>query len=355
MLKIHSFLQRIKKPLAKLIPFNLGKYKTRMAVIAYSMATVLFLLSPEYIYGDGDINVEIAKAKITDSKPTEISEETANEAIVRTNLAQENTQFILCDLTTDRSPYGNVYEDTKKIIAKGKAINNTFIGLQLNDSQVYNTYSYKANSNQVGADANDKVDSSSTKEKKNLENNNSENKQTEESKENSTKSDEASKDNSTKSDKKSNDSKESKKSTKSDKKDKKDKKVINLSDKEIEILQRIVEAEATGENIKGKILVANVILNRVKDDSFPDTIEAVVFQKDGNTYQFSPIKDNRYWSVKISEETVEAVERVMQGEDYSKGALYFSARSRADSDSMRWFDNNLEFLFAYGGHEFFKD
>ncbi|QHQ61044.1 hypothetical protein Ana3638_09910 [Anaerocolumna sedimenticola] len=106
--------------------------------------------------------------------------------------------------------------------------------------------------------------------------------------------------------------------------------------------------------MKGKILVANVILNRVKDDDFPDTIKGVVFQKDGGTYQFSPIKDNRYWSVKVSKDTVKAVDRVMQGEDYSKGALYFSARSRADKNSMRWFDSHLDFLFQYGGHEFFK-
>ena len=133
------------------------------------------------------------------------------------------------------------------------------------------------------------------------------------------------------------------------------KNAIELTKDEREILERIVEAEATGEDIKGKILVANVILNRVKDKNFPDTIKGVVFQKEGNTYQFSPIKDKRYWNVKISEDTITAVDRVMQGEDYSKGALYFSARTRADKTSMRWFDNNLKYLFKYGGHEFFKN
>jgi N-acetylmuramoyl-L-alanine amidase len=102
------------------------------------------------------------------------------------------------------------------------------------------------------------------------------------------------------------------------------------------------------------MLVANVILNRVNDDSFPDTVEGVVFQQDGDTYQFSPIKDKRYWSVNISQDTVTAVERVMQGEDDSQGALYFSARDKADKNSMSWFDRNLEFLFEYGGHEFFR-
>ena len=130
---------------------------------------------------------------------------------------------------------------------------------------------------------------------------------------------------------------------------------IKLSTKELEVLERIVEAEATGEDIKGKILVANVILNRVNDENFPDTVEEVVFQKTGSTYQFSPIKDKRYWSVTISKETKEAIQRVLKGEDYSKGALYFSAREKADESNMRWFDKNLKFLFRYGGHEFFKN
>lgn len=131
--------------------------------------------------------------------------------------------------------------------------------------------------------------------------------------------------------------------------------VLSLSSKEIEILQRIVEAEATGEDLKGKILVANVIMNRVNNSSFPDSVEEVVFQKTGGSYQFSPIKDKRYYSVKVSDATKEAVQRVIQGEDYSQGALYFSARKRASKANMNWFDNHLKRLFQHGNHEFFTN
>ncbi|HAU86474.1 MAG TPA: hypothetical protein DCW90_13560, partial [Lachnospiraceae bacterium] len=75
---------------------------------------------------------------------------------------------------------------------------------------------------------------------------------------------------------------------------------IELSATEKNILMRIVEAEATGEDITGKMLVANVVLNRVNNSSFPDTVEGVVFQKNGSVYQFSPIKDGRYYKVEIS-------------------------------------------------------
>ncbi len=133
------------------------------------------------------------------------------------------------------------------------------------------------------------------------------------------------------------------------------KKEVSLSKKEVAMLERIVEAEATGEDMIGRILVANVVLNRMADEEFPDTVEDVIFQKSGGDYQFSPILDKRYWSVEVSRETEEAVKRALDGEDYSKGALYFMARKRTKKSSARWFDNNLEWLFKHGGHEFYKN
>ncbi len=129
---------------------------------------------------------------------------------------------------------------------------------------------------------------------------------------------------------------------------------LALTEKEIAMLERIVEAEATGEDMIGRILVANVVLNRMADEEFPDTVEEVIFQKSGDEYQFSPISDKRYWSVKVSSKTKEAVKRALEGEDYSKGALYFMSRKLAKKSSARWFDENLKWLFKHGGHEFYK-
>ena len=129
---------------------------------------------------------------------------------------------------------------------------------------------------------------------------------------------------------------------------------LSLTKKEIAMLERIVEAEATGEDMIGRILVANVIMNRMADEEFPDTVEDVIFQRSGDEYQFSPISDKRYWSVEVSEKTEKAVQRALEGEDYSEGALYFMARKRTKKSSARWFDDNLEWLFKHGGHEFYK-
>ena len=126
-----------------------------------------------------------------------------------------------------------------------------------------------------------------------------------------------------------------------------------LCEADYEALLRIVQAEAGSEDEKGKMLVAGVVLNRVEDDAFPDTVREVVFQNENGTYQFSPVANGSYYSVTVTGETIEAVERVLLGEDVTRGALYFAARKYADSDKMRWFDKNLVRLFSYGGHEFF--
>lgn len=129
--------------------------------------------------------------------------------------------------------------------------------------------------------------------------------------------------------------------------------IINITTQDYENLLRIVEAEAGGEDRKGKLLVANVILNRVLDEQFPDTVTEVIFQEEEGVCQFSPVRDGRFYKVEVSDETIEAVEAALYGEDYSNGALYFMARAYADKAKAAWFDQNLTKLFTYGGHEFF--
>lgn len=48
---------------------------------------------------------------------------------------------------------------------------------------------------------------------------------------------------------------------------------------EIELLARLIHAEAGNQDLTGKKLVADVVLNRVASPAFPDTIEDVIFQR----------------------------------------------------------------------------
>lgn len=129
----------------------------------------------------------------------------------------------------------------------------------------------------------------------------------------------------------------------------------DLSQADYESLLKIVQAEAGNEDEMGKMLVAGVVLNRVDSRRFPNTVTEVVMQQKGGVYQFSPVAIGTYQRTKASQETIEAVEKVLKGEDYTEGALYFVSRKSADPDKMRWFDNSLTKLFEHGGHEFFTN
>ena len=123
-----------------------------------------------------------------------------------------------------------------------------------------------------------------------------------------------------------------------------------ITEDELDLFERIIQAEAGGQDLKGKILVANVVLNRVKSPKFASNIKDVIMAKG----QFSPVSNGRIWTVKVSDETREAARRALNGEDYSQGALYFMARSASSSNNVTWFDRALTRLFKHGGHEFFK-
>lgn len=128
----------------------------------------------------------------------------------------------------------------------------------------------------------------------------------------------------------------------------------SMTDNDYENLLAVVEAEAGGEDVEGRIMVANVILNRVEDENFPDDVTSVIWQKAGGSSQFSPTEDGRIHSVTISNTTREAVNRAIDGEDLSQGALYFIAKDQADMDNIAWFDETLTHLFDHGGHSFYK-
>ena len=125
---------------------------------------------------------------------------------------------------------------------------------------------------------------------------------------------------------------------------------FSLSDRDYKVLLKIVQAEAGNCDKKGRILVANVILNRVESNKFPNTVTGVVYEKN----QFSPVNDGSIDRCRVSKETVEAVECALSGEDYSAGALYFMNRRTSSGKNVRWFDNHLDYLFKHGNHEFFK-
>jgi len=124
-----------------------------------------------------------------------------------------------------------------------------------------------------------------------------------------------------------------------------------ITDDDYKVLLQIVQAEASTEDVIGRLLVANVVLNRMEIGFGGDTIAEVVFDEG----QFAPVANGRIFRVTPDEVTIEAVERALNGEDHSQGALYFMQRDAASKRGIYWFDNNLTFLFKHGCHEFYEE
>ncbi len=121
---------------------------------------------------------------------------------------------------------------------------------------------------------------------------------------------------------------------------------MEITKEQYDCLVRIVYAEAGNQGVKGMVLVANVVLNRVRSWRYPDNIVDVVFQYG----QFSPtFEGGLYYYCVPTREAYEAVRQTLEGADYSKGALYFCCKTGPNS----MFNTKLKFLFRYGAHYFY--
>lgn len=113
------------------------------------------------------------------------------------------------------------------------------------------------------------------------------------------------------------------------------------------LLARIAMAEAEDQDTEGKALVMCVVLNRVRDDSFPGTIRDIIFEKN----QFSPIFDGRWDRVEPNEDCYKALEMVEKGWDESQGATYFEVTQSQST----WHSRNLQKLFEHQDTSFYKE
>lgn len=101
------------------------------------------------------------------------------------------------------------------------------------------------------------------------------------------------------------------------------------TDDDLYWLSRIVNAEARGESLEGKIAVANVVLNRVRSKEFPESVKKVVFDTRFGV-QFTPISDGSIY-LAPSEESCLAARLALDGADVAGESLYFASNAAAKS------------------------
>ncbi|MFP7296655.1 cell wall hydrolase [Neobacillus niacini] len=120
----------------------------------------------------------------------------------------------------------------------------------------------------------------------------------------------------------------------------------SLSDSEIDLLARLVRAEAQTEPLEGKIAVACVVLNRVESPQFPDSIKEVIYAPG----QFQPVKNGQI-NKPADEESIKAVKAALTDQrQLAPGALFFYNPAIAAS---RWLDTRATTL-VIGQHVFKK-
>lgn len=122
----------------------------------------------------------------------------------------------------------------------------------------------------------------------------------------------------------------------------------SVSKSELDLLEKIVMAEAGAEPYEGKIAVVNVIMNRVAHKSYPNTIKGVVFQKG----QFTPARNGRVWKMKPTAEVKKAVKEALNGKRVvGKDVLYFLNPDIAKDQTI---PRTKKFVKRIGGHAFYK-
>lgn len=109
------------------------------------------------------------------------------------------------------------------------------------------------------------------------------------------------------------------------------------------LLAQLVESEATGEPYAGKVAVAEVVLNRVKDGGFPNSIEGVIYQSG----QFQVVSNGRI-NMTPTQESINASNEALAGSNYTYGALFFYNAAIATN---RWQDS-LRTTTVIGSHTF---
>ena len=87
---------------------------------------------------------------------------------------------------------------------------------------------------------------------------------------------------------------------------------------DLNLLSRIIYAESRGEPYSGQVAVGAVVLNRVKNSSFPNSIAGVIYQ----TGAFDAVSDGQ---INMSPDTTskKAAQDALNGWDPSYGAIYY--------------------------------
>jgi N-acetylmuramoyl-L-alanine amidase len=121
---------------------------------------------------------------------------------------------------------------------------------------------------------------------------------------------------------------------------------IYITDSEAYLMAQVVYGESGSEPYMGKVAVASVILNRLKDPLFPKTVEGVIKQKGA----FSCVKSGKIGAIP-DEASYRAVLAALKGQDPTDKAVFFYNPRTATSTWMK--NIGKRNIKNIGNHSFF--
>ena len=115
----------------------------------------------------------------------------------------------------------------------------------------------------------------------------------------------------------------------------------------LQLMARAINGEARGEPYEGQVAVGAVILNRVKNSSFPNTIAGVIYEPGA----FTAVSDGQI-NVPIAENSTvyKAAQDALNGWDPTGGAIYYFNPNTA-TNKWIW---SRPFIKQIGKHRFCK-
>ena len=120
----------------------------------------------------------------------------------------------------------------------------------------------------------------------------------------------------------------------------------NNSD-QVTLLAKAIFAEAEGEPYIGQVAVGAVLLNRVDDSNFPNTLSGVIYQSNA----LESVSNGRFYTYNNQAEIIKAAKDALAGWDPTYGCLYFWNPAKVPASSWIW---TREIVVTYGQHAFGK-
>ena len=117
------------------------------------------------------------------------------------------------------------------------------------------------------------------------------------------------------------------------------------SNSDIQLLARAINGEARGEPYEGQVAIGAVILNRVKDSRFPNTIAGVIYQSGA----FTAVADGQI-NMSPDSTSKKAAQDALNGWDPSYGAIYYFNPNTA-TNKWIW---SRPMTVTIGNHRFCK-